>query len=153
MHTHIKLGAHALLNDNHSYHVDFESLCSTRWFRSWCSTRWFRSWCSTRWFKSLRSTCWIKSLCSNTLIGTTCILHSQVVVVLLRCRWCRVVVVELLSCCRCFKYQAEIIEAYVKYYCCLIVVVYVVKFRWWIICLLLLNVNLTPSVWMLPLRG
>jgi len=79
------------------------------------------------------------------LIGTTCILHSQVVVVSLHCRWCWVVVVvvELLSCCRYFKYQAEIIEAYVKYYCCL-VVVYVVKFRWWVICLSLLNVKSHP---------
>jgi len=53
----IKLGAHALLNVNHSYHVDlrvyalhvdlgvdaphvdFRSLCSTRCFKSHCSTR------------------------------------------------------------------------------------------------------------------
>ena len=53
----IKLGAHALLNVNHSYHidlrayalhvdlgvdaphVDFRSLCSTHCFKSHCSTR------------------------------------------------------------------------------------------------------------------
>jgi len=72
---------------NYSNHVDFESLCSTRWFRSWCSTRCFKSHCSTR---------WKESLCSNTLIGTTCILHSQVVVVSLHCRCRRVVVVDLM---------------------------------------------------------
>ena len=45
------------------------------------------------------------SLCSNTLIGTTCILHSQVVVVSLHCRV--VVVVELLSYCRCFNVKQK----------------------------------------------
>ena len=97
MHTHIKLGssclvecliihttlilrAYALHVDLRAYalHVDFKSRCSTRW---------------------------IESLCSNTLIGTTCILHSQVVVMSLHCRV--VVVVELLSCCRCFNVKQK----------------------------------------------
>ena len=73
----IKLGAHALLNVNHSYHVDLGVDAPRVDFRSLCSTRCFKSHCSTR---------WIESLCSNTLIGTTCILHSQVIVVSLHCR-------------------------------------------------------------------
>ena len=58
---HVDLRAYALHIDlgGDAPHVDFKSHCSTRR---------------------------IESLCSNTLIGTTCILHSQVVVVSLHCR-------------------------------------------------------------------
>jgi len=67
MHTHIKLGAHALLNVNHSYRVDF------------------RSYAPVLILGAMLQRCF-ESLCSNTLIGTTCILHSQVVVVSLHYR-------------------------------------------------------------------
>jgi len=88
-------------------------------------------------FKSHCSTRWNESLCSNTLIGTTCILHSQVVVV-------SCIVASSSSCCSWFKCQVEIIEQYVKYHYCLVKVVYVVKFHRWITCLLLLNVKSHP---------
>ena len=67
MHTHMKLGAHALLNVNHSYHVDFRSLCSSVDLRVYAPAL-------------------ILGVYTPALIGTICILHSQVVVVSLHCR-------------------------------------------------------------------
>ena len=87
--------------------------------------------------------------------GTTCILHiwvsddallSRVVVSLGRCRcivfvsWCEIM---LVTCNWCYmKHDVDVILWFK-----------LLDSFLWIMCLLLLNVNLTPSVWMLPLRG
>jgi len=76
MHTHIKLGAHAMLNVNHSYRVDF---------RSYAPVLILGVDTPALILEVMLQRCF-ESLCSNTLIGTTCILHSQVVVVSLHCR-------------------------------------------------------------------
>jgi len=112
MHTHIKLGAHALLNIKHSYCVDSRSLYSSVVFRSlllqrclwgvicssWplgvcCSSVDFRSYAPALNLEVYYSSVAWRAFSSNTLIGTTCILHSRVVVASLHCRQCWVVVV------------------------------------------------------------
>ena len=67
--------------------------------------------------------------------------HAYCIVKLLLCLC---IVASSSSCCDIFKCQVEIIEQYVKFYYFLVKVVYVVKFHWWIICLLLLNVKSHP---------
>ena len=74
MHTHIKLGAHALSNVNHSYHVGVDAPALILGVYA------------PAWILGVYAPALILGVYAPAFIGTTCILHSQVVVVSLHCR-------------------------------------------------------------------
>jgi len=74
MHTHIKLGAHALSNVNHSYHVGVDAPALILGVYA------------PALILGVYAPALILGVYAPAFIGTTCILHSQVVVVSLHCR-------------------------------------------------------------------
>jgi len=81
------LGAHALLNVNHSYHVDLRAYAPHVDLGVDAPALILRVYAPAL-ILGVYAPALLKESLLYTLIGTTCILHSQVVIMSLHCRQC-----------------------------------------------------------------
>jgi len=92
MHTHIKLGAHALSNVNHSYHVGVDApalilgVYAPALILGVYAPALSLGVYAPALILGVYAPALILGVYAPAFIGTTCILHSQVVVVSLHCR-------------------------------------------------------------------